>query len=160
MIRVVFVCLGNICRSPLAEGIFAKLVADAHLSHAIEADSVGVAGQWHAGQLPDERAIRVAAENGIELMHKARLILDDDFRHSTYLVAMDYQNHTDLQFLQKRVKGHQAQIILMRDFDDIDTGAEVPDPYYGEYADFKATYAMLQRACAGLLDFLRQQHDL
>lgn len=160
MITVVFVCLGNICRSPLAEGILAKLVSQAGLSAHIAIDSAGVAGQWHAGQLPDDRAIRVAAEHGISLTHRARLILDDDFRNATYLVAMDYQNHTDLQFLKKRVSGNKANIILMRDFDDIDTGAEVPDPYYGDYSDFKAVYPMLERACSGLLAFIRQQHGI
>ena len=127
MIKVVFVCLGNICRSPLAEGAFRQHVEAAGLGHAFEIDSAGTAG-YHAGELPDPRSIEVAQRNGVDLTtQRSRKLLKADLDRFDVVVAMDRSNLRNIQNLGQGT----AELILMRDEAPGPRGREVPDPYYG-----------------------------
>lgn len=153
--RVLFVCLGNICRSPLAEGIFLSLLERREVEHLFAVDSCGTGG-WHAGQLPDPRARAVARKNGIELTRRARQIDPSrDIERFETVVVMDRENHANVVRL-----GFDASCVrLMRSFDKAlpandPHDAQVPDPYYGGEDGFDEVYSMLVRACEGLLDEL------
>lgn len=154
--RVLFVCLGNICRSPLAEGIFCRLVADRGLEDRFLVDSAGTAG-YHAGEAPDHRSVEVAARRGIRLTSTARKVTQRDMDAPGVVVAMDESNRRALERLQGR--SGQAEIVMMRDYDPEDEGADVPDPYYGGPGGFDEVYEMLTRSCEGLLDDLTGRSD-
>jgi protein-tyrosine phosphatase len=148
--RVLFVCLGNICRSPLAEGVFRHLVQEAGLDHAYEADSAGT-GAWHAGEDPDPRSQAVAGKHGVSLQGPARKVEMDDFSNFDLILAMDQDNRRNLEKLGSRAPGH-AQLRLLRDFDpEAQSGAEVPDPYYGGPDGFDQAYELVRRSCEHLL---------
>lgn len=124
--RVLFVCMGNICRSPTVEGVFTKLVHDAGLAHAFEIDSAGTIGH-HAGDPPDPRSQRHAAKRGIDLSHlRARQVTRDDFERFDHVLAMDRDNLRAL--LDRCPPEHRAKVRL---FLEGETPDEVPDPYYG-----------------------------
>jgi protein-tyrosine phosphatase len=144
MIRVLFVCLGNICRSPLAEGVFLKQVQALELDQQFQADSAGTAS-YHIGSLADKRSIQVAKEHGINLTHRARAFVADDFNRFDFIVAMDKQNKADILRLAPKTGG--AKVVLMRDYDPKQQGGEVPDPYYGEIKDFEEVLEILDRSC-------------
>lgn len=151
MERLLFVCLGNICRSPLAEGVMRHLVAEHGLADRIEVDSAGT-GAWHVGESPDHRSVEVAARNGVSLEgQSARRVRPADFRDFTRVVAMDASNLRDLQALAPA--GAKAEIFRLRDFDPEGTG-DVPDPYYGGADGFDNVYEMVERSCRRLLDDL------
>ena len=150
---VLFVCLGNICRSPLAEGIFLHLVEQAGLSERFEIDSAGT-GAWHVGELPDARATIVASQHGVELTSRARQITDDDLSHFDWVIAMDRENLRNVERMALSA-GSDAEIHLLRTFDRTGEGDEVPDPYYGGVSGFENIYEMVHRSCLVLLDRLR-----
>lgn len=152
-IGVLFVCLGNICRSPLAEGVFAHLVAEAGLSDRFVVDSAGT-GAWHVGERPDGRSIQVAQDHGVHLPGRARQVTPEDLRRFDVVLAMDRDNLADLERLS-RDSGGTARIHLLRSFDPDADGDEVPDPYYGGARGFEKVYAMVHTACRGLLEELR-----
>lgn len=166
-VRICFVCLGNICRSPSAEGVMAKLVADAGLAGAIELDSAGTGG-WHVGDPPDERAIAAAGRRGIDLRHlRGRQVHAGDFAWFDLLVAMDRRNLGDLHDLAPDPE-LRPRAVLLRSFDpassrgpggrpaDPDRGElDVPDPYYGGPDGFDHVLDLLEAACTGLLDHVR-----
>ncbi len=149
---VLFVCLGNICRSPLAEGVFAHLVAEAALDDRFRIDSAGT-GAWHVGNLPDPRSREVAQRNGVVLPSRARQVQASDFSDFQVIVAMDRSNLSDLESLQFK-SGGAARLVLMRDFDSEPGDGEVPDPYYGGDEGFDRVYDMVLRSAQGLLDHL------
>lgn len=151
--RVLFVCLGNICRSPLAEGVFMSLVEEAGLSDMFEIDSAGT-GSWHVGERPDARAIMVAREHGIELDSHARQVTSEDLHNFDYVIAMDRENLLSLQRMASS-SGGDAEIQLLRAYDPDPEGSEVPDPYYGGVGGFENVYQIVSRACEGLLARLR-----
>ncbi len=154
MTRVLFVCLGNICRSPSAEGVFRKLVEDAGLSHSIEIDSAGT-GSWHVGKAPDHRAQAAARQRGIDITRlRARQIVPQDFAAFDYLIAMDQQNLGDLN--QYRPRSGQPIIRLLLDFGETMTGREVPDPYYGLAADFEGMFDLIEQGAADLLNHIKR----
>jgi protein-tyrosine phosphatase len=147
--RVLFVCLGNICRSPLAEGVMRHLVEERGLQDKIEIDSAGT-GAWHVGEAPDARSIEIAARNGVSLSgQSARKFCPADFRDFTRVVAMDTSNFRDLRAVAP--SGAVADLRLLRDFDPEGSG-DVPDPYYGGGDGFANVYSMVERSCRALLD--------
>lgn len=158
MVNVLFVCLGNICRSPLAEGVFKHQVREAGLENKIKADSGGTSG-WHIGERPDPRSIEVANENGINLDSYGRKAIGDDFLSYDYIIAMDSDNYRDMKNLTESSMKGAAQLHLMRDFDDKGLGQDVPDPYYGGDEGFTYVYELLDRSCRNLLKKIKAVHQ-
>jgi protein-tyrosine phosphatase len=159
MVRVCFVCLGNICRSPTAEGVMRHLVDSRGLADQIEIDSAGT-GAWHVGAKADRRARESAARRGIRLESIARQVSHEDFESFDYLVAMDRSNLADLERLapSREAKG---KIRLLRSFDPgAPTGAAVPDPYYGGEGGFEEVLDICEAGCRALLEYLVGQHQL
>jgi protein-tyrosine phosphatase len=155
-LRILFVCMGNICRSPLAEGIFLHQARELGLSHRFEVDSCGI-GDWHIGHEADVRSQAVALKNGITLACRSRQVTREDFDDYDWILAMDHQNERDLRGLAHDPETQHAKIRLMRDFDPTaEKGAQVPDPYYGGPDGFDNVYAMLDRACRGFLETLQR----
>ena len=154
MIRVLFVCLGNICRSPTAEGIFRQLVDKAGLKDQFVIDSAGT-GAWHAGEPPDKRSAMEALKHGIDISHqRARKVEDADFHEFDYILAMDDQNYRDL--LEDCPPKLEHKISLMLKHGPFKGTTTVPDPYYS--ADgFDLVYSLLEGACQGLLDEIIQE---
>jgi len=159
MIRVCFVCLGNICRSPTAEGVMAHLVRAAGLEHAVEVASAGTAG-YHIGERPDERARTTAQRRGVALPSRAAQFRAADFQRFDYVVAMDHANRDDLLRLA-RSANDRNRVHLLRRFDpDSSADAEVPDPYYGGPQGFEEVFEICTAACRGLLEHLQREHSL
>ncbi len=146
---VLFVCLGNICRPPLAEGVFRHLVAEAGLAERFVVDSAGT-GAWHEGEPADPRSIQVAAAHGVTLEGRARQVVPDDLRRFDVVVAMDRDNLAVLEAISSSAGG-TARLHLLREFDPAADGDEVPDPYYGGPHGFEKVYHMVHAACEGLL---------
>jgi len=158
-LSVCFVCLGNICRSPTAEGVFAKLVADANLRGIVRVDSAGL-GAWHKGERADKRARAVAENHGYELHSVARQLTEADFATHDLLIAMDQGNVNELEAWAPDPAA-KLKIKLLRDFDpDSPKGAEVPDPYYGRAEDFERMFSLVEIACQGLLDHAIERYRL
>lgn len=158
-IRICFVCLGNICRSPTAEGVFGHLLREAGLHERVEIDSAGTAA-YHVGERPDRRSSAAARARGIELPGRARRFVVADFQRFDYVIAMDRNNHADLLELAPDAEA-QAKVHLFREFDpDAPRGAEVPDPYYGGGEGFEIVLDVCASASHGLLAHLRRSHDL
>ncbi len=149
-VRVLFVCLGNICRSPLAEGVFQTLVRARGLDAHYAVDSAGTGG-WHAGEAPDPRSLDVARRNGIALTSRARQVLLSDLRDFDWVIAMDRDNLGELRGLA-RTAGVTPRLHLLREFDPDPDDGEVPDPYYGGPDGFDDVFAMVHRSCSALLD--------
>ena len=149
---VLFVCLGNICRSPLAEGIFDHLVHEAGLDDRFDIDSAGT-GAWHVGERPDARAAMVATKHGIELDSRARQITSDDLDRFDYVIAMDRENLRNVSRMVD-ASDSETEVHLLRTFDE-EEGDEVPDPYYGGASGFETVYEMLHRSCQTLLERLK-----
>ena len=160
-VRLCFVCLGNICRSPTAEGVMGELVAEAGLSHRIEVDSAGT-GAWHVGQPADLRATEEARRRGVTLMGRARQFHPGDFYRYDLILAMDHRNLADLHDLAPEA-GLRDKARLLRSFDPASAGVtgrglddlDVPDPYYGEGDGFGRVFDLVDAACRGLLDHVR-----
>jgi protein-tyrosine phosphatase len=150
--RVLFVCLGNICRSPTAEGTMRALVREAGMEDRIELDSAGTGG-WHVGSPPDERATAAAAARGIALEGAARRVSVADFDDFNLMIAMDSANLSDLRDLAGDDR-RRAKVRLLREFDPAgaDPGdLDVPDPYYGPGDGFERVLDMVEASCRGLL---------
>lgn len=158
MVSVLFVCMGNICRSPTAQGVFERLVEENNLSHLIAADSAGTHA-YHIGERPDERASAAALKRGIDLgSQKARRASPDDFERFDYVLAMDSDNYEILA--AGCPSGLESRLRLFLDFAPDLEIREVPDPYYGGASGFERVLDMIEQASAGLLAEIRQQHGL
>jgi protein-tyrosine phosphatase len=153
--KVLFVCLGNICRSPTAEGVMRALVARAGLDDTIELESAGT-GSWHVGSPPDARAAEVALARGMALDGRARQVTPADFHRFDLLVAMDRANRRELLRLCNG-PDERAKVRLLREFDPAGGGEEldVPDPYYGADGGFEEVFDLVEAACAGLIEQIR-----
>jgi protein-tyrosine phosphatase len=153
-VSVLFVCLGNICRSPTAEGVFRKLIADAGLDGQVRVDSAGTAG-YHEGAPPDARAMAAASARGFDLAGiRARRVAAADFEEFDLILAMDEDNLVDLQ--QVAPEGARARIMLLLDYAPGNNGRAVPDPYYGGRNGFERVLDLVTEACRGLLEDLRR----
>lgn len=159
MIKVLFVCLGNICRSPLAEAIFNDLVNKNNLQDKIYCDSCGTAS-YHVGDSPDKRTIKIANLNNIKINHIGRQINKHDFFEFDYILAMDKYNYQDIKFLEQSLNNTKAKIFMTRDFDSDNYKKDVPDPYYGTDEDFKNIFDILSKSCKSFLEYLKREHNL
>jgi protein-tyrosine phosphatase len=149
---VLFVCLGNICRSPLAEGVLQHLLAEEGMDGAVTVESAGT-GSWHIGDLPDPRSREVAQRHGIELTSRARQVRPEDFERFDLIVAMDKDNLANLREMQER-SGGDARLALLRDWDPEPGNGEVPDPYFGGDGGFDRVYEMVRRSLERMVEEL------
>lgn len=157
-VKICFVCLGNICRSPTAEGVMRARVDAAGLGDQIEIDSAGT-GDWHRGSPPDERAVAEALRRGIVLTSRARQVHAGDFAYFDLLVAMDRANEADLLDLAP-TEADRAKVHMLRQFDpgtdDTPDTLDVPDPYFGGPSGFADMFDLIDTACSGLFDHARE----
>ena len=157
--RVCFVCLGNICRSPTAEGVFRHLLEEARLTDIVVVDSAGTAA-YHAGEKPDRRSRETARRRGIHLDGRARRFETRDFERFDYVIAMDAANERDLLAIAPDELA-RAKVHMLRDFDpEAGDGSDVPDPYYGGADGFETVLDVCIAGCQGLLLYLRTEHGL
>lgn len=160
-IHVVFVCLGNICRSPVAEGTFHHLVEKKGLESHFQIDSAGTSA-WHIGQSANKRSIKVAQRHGIKLTSLARQFTPQDFNKFDYIIAMDRSNYQDIIRLSQ-TKKDKTKVEMMRKWDNLpyeDFPGDVPDPYYGGNEGFENVQNILINCCSGFLDHLIKTHKL
>ena len=154
--RVLFVCLGNICRSPAAEGVFRHLLQRQGLEEAFVVDSAGT-GSWHVGDLADPRMRRAAARRGIDLLSRARQLQPEDLHGFDHILTMDADNLQAVRALARR-HGASAEIAPLTDHCQRRRSEEVPDPYYGGPDGFERVLDLLEDACGGLLSDLLSRH--
>jgi protein-tyrosine phosphatase len=158
-VRLSFVCLGNICRSPTAEAVMRHLVEQQGLEGRVVLDSAGL-GDWHVGEARDARSQAVGEKRGVLLEGVARQFQAEDFARFDYVLAMDRQNRSGLLALAPD-DAARAKVRLLRSFDPAaPPEAEVPDPYYGGARGFDQVFDICEAACAGLLEHLRRTHRL
>ena len=155
-VKVLFVCMGNICRSPTGQGVFEKTVADAGLSHAISIDSAGT-HSYHVGHPPDPRAQEAAEKRGIDLSgQRARRVSEADFIEFDYVLAMDESNYADLSELA--LPEYRERLHLFLEFAPQLREKEVPDPYYGGARGFQHVLDLVEDAATGLIEDIRTRH--
>lgn len=152
-IRVLFVCLGNICRSPAAEGVFLHHLKRQGMSERFEVDSAGTAG-WHTGKPADPRMQAAAARRGIRLPSRARRICRDDLHHFDHILTMDEDNLDAVMALAGGMEDCRASIRPLMTYSSLEGINEVPDPYYGGPEGFEEVLDLLEEACAGVLERL------
>ena len=151
-ISVLFVCLGNICRSPAAEAIFQGLVIDKGIGNQFIVDSAGT-GSWHVGKQADSRMRFAAKQRNINIISNARQIIEDDFLKFNYILVMDNSNFKNVLDFKNRVKGSDfAEILKIQDFSSIFAEKEVPDPYFGGDAGFDHVLDILEDSVSCFLE--------
>lgn len=158
MYKVLFVCTGNICRSPTAEGVFRQMVKSAGLGNDVSVDSAGISS-WHAGQSPDSRAVETALKNGVDISSlRARKVVRDDFQHFDLIIALDTSHLQVLEKLRRESAQGKAELkLLMRDYAPETGFTDVPDPYYGGCDGFQSVFELIRGACANLLSSVREK---
>ena len=157
MIKVLFVCMGNICRSPTAHGVFRELVQKHRLGDRIHVDSAGT-HSYHIGNPPDSRSQTTARQRGIDLSDlQARRFVSADFVEYDYVIGMDHANIADMRAI--RPEDARARLQLMLEYSKKFTQAEVPDPYFGEDG-FEQVFDMIDDASQGLLEQIRREHGI
>ncbi|MEM9507909.1 MAG: low molecular weight protein-tyrosine-phosphatase [Cyanobacteria bacterium P01_E01_bin.35] len=150
--KLLFVCLGNICRSPSAENIMNYLVEEAGLTAKITCDSAGTSG-YHIGAAPDRRMNTAAMKKGLELQGKSRKLKPADLQHFDLILAMDRENYQDILYLDREGK-YEDKVMLICEFAAQRQDREVPDPYYGGQDGFDYVIDLLFDACSGLLEYV------
>lgn len=157
-VKVLFVCLGNICRSPTAHALFQARVNIENMADKITVDSAGT-GDWHIGCPPDKRAQKTALAHGYDMSHlKARLVTSDDFAEFDYILGMDKENLRNLKAMQP--DNYQGVAGLFLTESGVTESEEVPDPYYGDAAHFEHSMSLIQHAVDGLLARIKRDHQL
>ena len=155
-VKVLFVCMGNICRSPTAHGVFRSMVETEQLLDVIEIDSAGTHA-YHVGNPPDKRAQQTARSRGIDLSDlEARQAKSDDFARFDYVIAMDQDNYHSLMAICPA--GHEERVYMFMDFAPQMRTREVPDPYYGGEAGFERVFDLVDAAAKGLLEDIKRRH--
>jgi protein-tyrosine phosphatase len=156
MVRVLFVCMGNICRSPLAQGVFEEVVRREGLEGNVEVDSAGTHGYYHAGEPPDARAQKSAARRGVDISsQRARRLVPEDCEGFDYIVTMDEENYRTVAALCRR---SDVEIRPFLDFTANLQEKDIPDPYYGGSDGFDHVLDLVEEASEGLLQDIRKQH--
>lgn len=158
MIKVLFVCLGNICRSPLAEAIFNHKLKNIALDCKIKCDSCGTS-DYHIGELPDERTIACAEKHNIPINHRARQLNRVDIREFDYIIAMDNSNKENIEALIQKNSLQHDNIFLIREFQPNPDNLDVPDPYYGGQDGFENVYQILDDSLDHFLEYLKVEHQ-
>lgn len=160
MIKVLFVCLGNICRSPLAEAIFKDLIKNQGLESMIFCASSGTS-DYNIGSGPDSRTLKNALKNNIHIDHFAQQLVVADLEKYDYLLAMDQKNKDNILGLGVNGQNFSKKVFLMRDFDgNAMKRLDVPDPYFGDEDGFQQVHDILIEACFNFLEFLKKKHHL
>ena len=156
-LKVLMVCLGNICRSPTAHGVLSKLVIDKSLGTSIVVDSAGT-GDWHLGESPDARSKLAALTRGYDISKlTARQVASEDFSEFDYLLAMDEHNLSDLNKLCPEEYKHKLKLLLSFGSSE---EISVPDPYYGGSSGFENVLDLIEDACEGYLNYIISKHSL
>ncbi|XP_053680638.1 low molecular weight phosphotyrosine protein phosphatase 1-like [Anopheles nili] len=149
--KALFICLGNICRSPIAEAVFNKTISTAGVAEQWEVDSAAI-GSWHVGRSPDHRALATMKNHDLPYSNKARQIKKDDFEHYDYIFGMDEENIDDLKQRAPKASVGKAKILLLGDFDPEQPGAIIRDPYYDKGSEgFEQCYVKCVRCCSSFL---------
>jgi len=154
-IKILFVCLGNICRSPLAESVFRHLARERRVEQLFEVDSAGTSG-YHAGSPPDRRSAATALTRGVRVTGSSRQLTASDLRRFDYVVAMDSDNLAEVEALHAAAHG-TARVHRLREWDPEPDAPDVPDPYYGGPRGFEDVHDIVERSCAALLDHLLRE---
>ncbi len=153
--KILFICMGNICRSPTVEGVFRKLVSDAGLDAHVKVGSAGT-HSFHVGEAPDPRAVAAAKKRGVDLTAlRARQISKEDFVHFDMILVMDWENHAFLQQMAPRQYHHKIKLLMS--FATEHESAVVPDPYYGSVDGFETVLDYVEDAATNLIDFVRRR---
>lgn len=153
-LKICFVCLGNICRSPTAEGIFRHLVDERSLNSYFEIDSAGTSA-YHIGESANSKSRQIAQQRGISLDSKARKFVRGDLAYFDLILAMDNENLADIQQMDAE-SAHDQKVMRLREFDPNPGDKEVPDPYYGGIKGFENVFDVVKRSCENLLDELEK----
>jgi protein-tyrosine phosphatase len=156
--RLLFVCLGNICRSPAAEGVFLNLLEKEQLQQRFLVDSAGTGG-WHVGRLADPRMRAAAERRGLQLCSRARQLVAADLRRFDHILTMDARNQADVMALSRKTRGSIARIEPMVQYLRMTQADDIPDPYEGGPAGFEHVLDLLEDACQGLLEALVRRHS-
>ncbi len=150
---ICFVCLGNICRSPTAEGVMQHLVTKAGLQSYFYIDSAGTAS-YHTGELPDSKSRKIAGQHDVILQSRARQFRAEDLNEFDLILAMDHENYSDILALDHKNR-FANKVALLRSFDPYPAHMAVPDPYYGGIEGFEKVYEIIRRSCTELLEILQ-----
>lgn len=153
--RILFVCLGNICRSPLAESVFRHLARERGVEDRFEIDSAGTSG-YHIGDPPDARSVATARERGIVVEGRSRQLTREDLERFDLIIAMDAENRREIDRLRRAVGGG-GRVHLLREWDPEADADGVPDPYYGGGSGFARVHDIVERSCAALLEELLEE---
>ena len=158
MINILFVCLGNICRSPSGEGVFKALIKKEGLEKAFFVDSAGTSA-FHVGESADRRMQKHAAKRNIYLTSRSRKFTKDDFTKFDYIMAMDTDNYIDILSIDKQGI-FKNKVFMMTDYSSLYQGREIPDPYYGGNMGFEEVLDIIEDSCLGFLEMLKNNYEL